>query len=331
MVYSNEDFIRDIEADFRNARNQSGSKKKIRELMDKYGNTVEEIEAYSSMQEWMEFKMANGDALIDSVRDEKLQEERLQSGDDDIDSVYSKKEQRLQEENAKALQEQNKRREKDDFSVEEEEEEEEFPSLDKELFKTVQEKDAELLKRAREHLKKPGVEDSVDYVYIDTEGYISTGVGANVDNKADFMRLDWQKGDRLATTKEKDEAYNHFLQMKADKKYGKQKRASQYEKESDLRLPEATINRLLEAHLKNDITQLRAGIKDFDKLPLELQEVLLDIRYNTGGVTRSKWPKLRKAIDEKKLQDILNNVNRKGIQQSRNDWAKDKIRSIKKL
>lgn len=77
MSYSREDFIRDIEADFINARKQVGQKKKIRELMDKYGETREEIENNSTMAEWMEFKLANGDALLDEVREERERERML--------------------------------------------------------------------------------------------------------------------------------------------------------------------------------------------------------------------------------------------------------------
>lgn len=75
-TYTHEDFINDIEADFYNARHNSAQKKKLRELMEKYGNSREEIEEKSSMGEWMEFVLANGDVLFDEVRRKNWQKTR---------------------------------------------------------------------------------------------------------------------------------------------------------------------------------------------------------------------------------------------------------------
>lgn len=311
MKYTQEDFIRDIDADFYNARNNLGQKKKIRNLMDKYGNTRDEIEANSTMNDWLEYLMANGDELIDSIRAEK-NNSILQHTPNDSTLILPKTDKEPEE-------------------IEEEEEEEEIISPTLPTFKNVNEKMAELSRRTRERLKRPDMEGSKDHIYLDSEGYISTGVGANINDKNAFMCLDWQKNGRPATQEEKEAAYNHFLQLQKDKKYGKGKKAEEFEKESDLRLPQATIDRLLDEHIQRNLRPLRTGIAGFDDFPIELQEVLLDIRYNTGNLFRSKWPKLREAIDKRDLDGIYNNVHRIKIQESRNKWAMDKIKSIKKF
>lgn len=42
-------------------------------------------------------------------------------------------------------------------------------------------------------------------------------------------------------------------------------------------------------------------------------------------------PNLHKAIAERNLEEIINNVNRKKVDEKRNKWAKDEIRKIKSL
>ena len=74
MSYTQQDLARDLEEDFRRARNNVTQKQKLNELMDKYGETREEIESKSTMEDWMRFKMANGDELLDTVRTERAAE-----------------------------------------------------------------------------------------------------------------------------------------------------------------------------------------------------------------------------------------------------------------
>lgn len=42
-----------------------------------------------------------------------------------------------------------------------------------------------------------------------------------------------------------------------------------------------------------EIAYLQEEFPDFDTYPPELQNVLLDIKYNTGNVSAENWPKLR--------------------------------------
>ncbi len=189
--------------------------------------------------------------------------------------------------------------------IEEEEEEER-----KEPWKNFAEKKAELIRRSIEHLQKKDCEGFKAHIYLDTEGKMTTGIGANIDNKATFMSLDWQINGRPATYAEKLKAYNDFLDLKAKNKYGEKYGAKYFKDISTMRLPNETIYRLCREHVEDDIAMLRAGVKGFDDFPIELQEVLVDIRYNTGNLYRHKWPKLRKALDERDLESIYDNVNR---------------------
>ena len=74
-------------------------------------------------------------------------------------------------------------------------------------------------------------------------------------------------------------------------------------------------------------------MRQTDSFPNPLKEVLLDIQYNVkGGLNRKNWPKLYQAIENRDVfgeNGIYNNVNRPDVQQSRNDWAKRMIGSIR--
>jgi len=82
------------------------------------------------------------------------------------------------------------------------------------------------------------------------------------------------------------------------------------------------------SHLRNDLFTLEKEFPDFKNFPFQLQEVLMDIKYNTGNINQSKWPNLHKAIASKDINKIAENINRKDVGFERNEWAKNKILSI---
>lgn len=189
--------------------------------------------------------------------------------------------------------------------------------------------DERLLWDAVERLRDRKFEGLIQHIYLDTEGKMTTGIGALVDDEATFMNVDWLvNNERPATMAEKKAAYNRFLDLKKQNKYGPKYGAGYYKDKSNLMVSDEYANKRAYAHLQNDLKKLREGIAGFDDLPYQLKEVLLDIRYNTGSVTRGNWKYLRAGIDKKDLNQIYNNVNRSQAHASRNQWAKDRIKSI---
>ena len=185
-----------------------------------------------------------------------------------------------------------------------------------------------LLARAREHLRDE--EGFKDFIYLDTKGKKTVGVGTNVDDRKKFMSINWQKDNRPATEQEKNEAFEVFERAKKRKEYGQRYGAKRYENKSSLRISKETSDKLLNDHLNDDLISLRKTFTEFDNFPEKLQDVLLDIKYNVGNVSDEKWPKLHKGIKNRDLNSILKNVHRKDVPESRNLWAEDKIRAIKK-
>ena len=194
---------------------------------------------------------------------------------------------------------------------------------------SLEKKYSKLLSNVRNHLENKNGEDFVENVYLDTNGKISTGIGLNINDFDTFMKINFEINNRAATYNEKLETYNKFIELKKRNEYGKKYDAEHYKEYSNLRINHKIAKDLMNKHTLNDLKKLREGIEDFDKLPLALQEVLMDIRYNTGNVSKLNWPKLREGIRTKNLSLIADNVSRKDISAERNKWARDKILSIK--
>ena len=204
------------------------------------------------------------------------------------------------------------------------------------LFLNDMEKD--IIGRAIPHLFKE--EKPIDHTYLDTTWNRTVGVGANVNNWDDFKNVKWEIGisGRPAT---EEEIYNAYHRFDEDIANGLKKldndgnviknnfKADAYTGYSNLRVNDKEQERLLKNHLVNDIQYLRKEFADFDAFPTELQDVLVDIKFNTGNVAKENWPNLRNAIAEKDLNGIMNNVNRKDVSVKRNNWAREKIANIK--
>ena len=185
------------------------------------------------------------------------------------------------------------------------------------------------------------MEKPLDYIYIDTTWNKTTGAGANVDDWDTFNQINWEINGRPATEAEKRAVFNIFQNEINQGRQNKDskgniiknnRKASSYIGYSQLQLAKGETDRLLRNHITEDIKYLQKEFPDFASYPPELQNVLLDIKFNTGNVSQENWPKLRKAIAEKNLfgkDGIIYNVHRKDVGEDRNYWTEQQIRNIK--
>ncbi len=200
--------------------------------------------------------------------------------------------------------------------------------------------DKELTERMLPVIKK--MEKPLDYIYIDTTWNKTTGAGANVDDWNTFNKVNWKVDGRSATEEEKRATFDYFDKITSKRKQNVDKKgklleknnnkADFYSNKSQLRISSNETDRLLRNHITEDIKYLQKEFPDFASYPPELQNVLLDIKFNTGNVSQENWPKLRKAISEKDLfgkEGILKNVHRKDVGADRNLWTEQQIRNIK--
>ena len=82
-----------------------------------------------------------------------------------------------------------------------------------------------------------------------------------------------------------------------------------------MQLSEQDAYNMAQNHMRNDLAHARNQFSDFDTFPNPLN-----------------WPNLYNAINNRDIwgkNGIYNNVNRKDVQQSRNDWAERMARSIR--
>ena len=181
-------------------------------------------------------------------------------------------------------------------------------------------------------------EKFIEHPYIDSKGYITTGYGANINNKEDFMKVNFMINGRPATDAEKEQYYydlrNKSMMIDANHNFiYHNTKAKDFEKETPLRISDEESYRLAQNHMTNDLAQVRREFSNFDNLPIPLKEILLDIQYNVkGGIQKKNWPHLYDAIERKDVfgeDGIINNIHRKDVGQDRNDWAERMARSIK--
>lgn len=184
-----------------------------------------------------------------------------------------------------------------------------------------------LLNAAMNRLRKE--ENIKKHIYLDTKGVKTVGIGTNIDRWEDFDKIHWQVDGKPATEKEKQKGFNKYETLKTTGFFGKNFGAELFKNKSNLRISQEETEHLMVQHLKKDLAMLEKYVPEFRNFPFELQEVLLDIRYNTGNAGRNKWPKLYKAIDQQNIQDMAQQVHRKDVGEERNQWAKEKILSIK--
>lgn len=171
-----------------------------------------------------------------------------------------------------------------------------------------------------------GHEKNYEYPYKDTKGNITVGIGSNVDNKQKFDSVDWQ--DAYGRPISRNDAERHYQDLTNTPG---NMIAYRYKDKSPLRILPAESRRLYDEHINNDLGYLRKTFPDFDNFNPQMQDVFVDMKYNTGNIDRDKWPNLHQAIINRDLEGILNNVHRKDIPQDRNDWALDRLREIRRL
>lgn len=174
--------------------------------------------------------------------------------------------------------------------------------------------------------------------YLDSKGIITIGGGANVNNWDAFRQLNAVIDNNFATESQKRENYDIMQTFSNAKdangnyRYHNMK-ADFFAPYTNIRISDAEARRLAQNHMNDDLSHLRKEFSDFDSFPLPLKEVLLDIQYNVkGGVNQNDWPNLYRAIQDRNAlgeNGIIDNVNRPDVQQKRNNWAKDMVRSIR--
>lgn len=158
------------------------------------------------------------------------------------------------------------------------------------------------------------------HMYLDERRNVTVGVGRMLPTSSDAARLPFiRKDDRRRASRAEIE--QEFVSIR--KMPGK---PSDIELAAKLRLEDYDIDRMLNNDIERTLQELKRWEtgRDFDALPEEAQQALLDMAFNLGtGKLKAQYKKLREAIAADDWQRAAEECGRRGPQPARNAWTKD--------
>ncbi|NOS88527.1 MAG: hypothetical protein HOP34_08305 [Methylococcaceae bacterium] len=167
------------------------------------------------------------------------------------------------------------------------------------------------------------------YMYLDTKGLVTVGIGKMLPNIAAAQSLGFvRRADGLvATAKEIETDFNEV------KKQPAAKLASSYQKHTKLDLPNNEIDALLKSTADSFEKSLEGYFKDYKTYPTTVKRALLDMAYNLGmGKDATKkhhatglhqFKTLKAAVESGDWKKASENCHRKGPSEERNNWTRD--------
>jgi GH24 family phage-related lysozyme (muramidase) len=184
-------------------------------------------------------------------------------------------------------------------------------------------------------LKGALFEKTIPYMYLDTEGKVTVGVGHNITDNNDLDQLIFfvrrltrhhviggdtgvpLSKDRLgqqATEAEKKNDSDFLSKHKGLGKYAPEHLA----KYTTLEMPSGEIEKLFESDLKKAIGKARAefGI-DFDTYPVQVQAAIIDIAFNVGSFASFRGHFVP-AIKKKAWKEAAQHARRGKVNPARN-------------
>jgi len=166
-------------------------------------------------------------------------------------------------------------------------------------------------------------EGCVPWMYRDTVGRVTVGVGLMLPSAAAACALPFQTAEGAAATAEQVAA--EFARVDA---MAMGKLPSFYRAAGSLKLPELVIDEKLSAVLAGFEATLRAHLTGYDKLPDGVKMALLDMAYNLGpeGLLKG-YPKMIRAVETGAWAEAAAECARGGINAARNAWTRQQMMS----
>ncbi len=174
------------------------------------------------------------------------------------------------------------------------------------------------LDQAIERLKQ--FEGSVPWMYLDTVGKVTVGVGTMLPDARSAGTLPFRMGDRAATV---EEIAKEFARVSA---LVKGRAAASYRTANGLRLAEGAIDGRLRDVLEGFEGYLRAHIGGYGEMPDGVKLALLDMVYNLGpGRLFHQYPRLVAAIERGDWAEAAGACLRRGPSAARNAWTREQF------
>jgi GH24 family phage-related lysozyme (muramidase) len=166
-------------------------------------------------------------------------------------------------------------------------------------------------------------EGCVPWMYRDTVGKVTVGVGMMLPDAAAACALPFQTEEGAAATAQQIAA--EFARVEA---LTMGKLPSFYRAAGALELPEAVIDDKLSSVLEGFEATLRTHLAGYDALPGGVKMALLDMAYNLGpeGLLKG-YPKMIHAVETGAWAEAAAQCARGGINAARNEWTRQQMLS----
>jgi len=164
-------------------------------------------------------------------------------------------------------------------------------------------------------------EGVVPYMYLDSIGLVTVGVGFMLPNVYAASTLPFvNTKDEPASQVEIALDYNRVKALPANKL------VTYYHSFSSLLLPPSEINRLLAANVTSFEVSLRRIYPDYDVYPGSVKIGLLDMVYNLGAAKlQATYPKFNAAVRAHNWELAAAQSHRNGPSEERNTWTKNQF------
>jgi GH24 family phage-related lysozyme (muramidase) len=165
-------------------------------------------------------------------------------------------------------------------------------------------------------------EGCVPWMYRDTVGKVTVGVGLMLPNTEAAQALPFFAGVRPATSQEIAAEFARVDAMPTGRP------SAFYKIPASLELTQQTIDARLSAVLQGFETDIRAQIPHYDALPDTVKMALLDMIYNLGPAGLFKgFPHLIAAVETGAWTQAAANCMRHGPGPARNAWTREQFLS----
>lgn len=162
-------------------------------------------------------------------------------------------------------------------------------------------------------------EGVVPYMYLDSVGLVTIGVGFMLPNVYAASTLPFlNTKDELASQVEIAIDYNRVKSLPSNKL------PTYYHSFSSLLLPPSEINRLLAANVNSFEVSLRRMYPDYGIYPDAVKVALIDMVYNLGAAKlQAQYPKFNAAVRAHDWQLAASQSHRNGPSEERNTYVKN--------
>ena len=165
-------------------------------------------------------------------------------------------------------------------------------------------------------------EGCVPWMYRDTVGKVTVGVGLMLPDAKAAESLPFFLGTRPATPQEIAAEYNRVDSLPQGRAY------AFYKSPTSLELPQQTIDAKLTAVLQSFEADLRTHLPHYDTLPDPVKLALLDMIYNLGPAGLFKdFPHLIAAVQSGSWAQAAARCLRRGPSAARNAWTREQFLS----